>query len=110
MELKGKHVVEELDGVRCTIVESGIPDDRKAFLSGLLHHNGFDVKAVPVAGKEGNASGTWTIGVTDILFNPVIAIYQQKLFREDGNIVTPAYWHEQYTEADLPYWQTTHTP
>lgn len=110
MELKGKHVVEELDGVRCTIVEAGIPAARKAFLSGLLQHNGFDVKAVQVPGKEENEQETWTVGVTDILFNPVIAIYQQKLLRPDGNIVTPAYWHEHQAEADLPYWQTKHTP
>ncbi|MBN1200159.1 MAG: hypothetical protein JXA23_12460 [Bacteroidales bacterium] len=106
MELKGKHLVEELEGVRCTIVESGIPASRKAFLSRLLEHNGFEVRVTQDKDKEGHALESWTLGVTDILFNPVIAIYQQKLFTGEGDIVTPAYWQEHFPEAGIPYWQT----
>ena len=105
MELRGKHVVDELDGVRCTIVESGLTGERKEFLSQLLRQNGFEVKTTPGVGKEENASETWILGVTDILLNPVIVLYQQKFFREDGKVVTPAFWREDFTEADLPYWQ-----
>jgi len=43
--------------------------------------------------------------VTDIHFNPTIAVYAHKLHRKDGAEVTPAYWEQSGLPADLPYWQ-----
>ena len=36
MPLKSKHIVEEIDGVRCTIVEKGAEPARVEFLKKLL--------------------------------------------------------------------------
>ena len=39
-----KHIVSEIDGVRCTIVETGATLERAAFLSDLLEFNNLEVK------------------------------------------------------------------
>ena len=39
-----KHIVNEIDGVRCTIIETGISIDRVAFLRELLEFNNLEVK------------------------------------------------------------------
>ncbi|TSA24326.1 MAG: hypothetical protein D4R67_12095 [Bacteroidetes bacterium] len=105
MALKGKHNVAEIDGVRCTVVESGIPGERVDFLSELLTYNGFEVKSEQGKDKEGNVLETYITGVTDILFNPMIAVYEQKLFRTDGKVVTAAYWEQKNADTGIPYWQ-----
>ena len=33
---KGKHIVEEIDGVRCSLVEKGVSPTRAEFLKKLL--------------------------------------------------------------------------
>lgn len=114
---KGKHIIGEIDGVRCTIVETDITENRMNFLKKLLDHNNFTVK-VKVEKKEsaGTQSGnenlpvTYTIGVTDIVFNPVIAVYQKRLRTFDGKIVTPAYWNQAPTQTDHPYWMVKPSP
>lgn len=98
---KGKHIVEEIDGVRCSIVESGVSESRVKFLSELLSFNGLTVKSAA------DDKGTFVIGVTDILFNPVIAVYQRRLKSKTGHKITPAYWLEESfkeTEAEVNYW------
>jgi hypothetical protein len=102
---KGKHHVSEIEGVRCTVVEAGISDDRAAFLKQLLVHNGYEVKCEKEKTKEGAPCDTNLLGVTDILFNPVIKVYQHRLLREDGKEVTPAYWNQWQADIDIPYWQ-----
>ena len=105
MALKGKHNVAEINGVRCTVVESGITKDRIEFLNKLLSHNGYEVKLEQEKDKEGTLLDTYLIGVTDILFNPVIMIYMLKLFRKDGQVVTAGYWEQKPTDTEIPYWQ-----
>jgi len=105
MALKGKHIVAEIEGTRCTVVESGITGTRKTFLTDLLTYNGYTVKAEHMKDKDGNTLDSFMIGVTDILFNPVIVLYQHKLQRKDGTGVTPAYWEQKTMETELPYWQ-----
>lgn len=103
--LQGKHKVEEIDGVRCTVCGKGISGERRDFLTDLLTSAGYEVKSAHEIAKDGAACDTYILGVTDILFNPVIRVYQQKLFRKDGHIVTPAYWEQKSSYLDLPYWQ-----
>ena len=43
MVLKAKHIVEEISGQRCTVVEKGIEKKRVDFLKKLLQHNQFEV-------------------------------------------------------------------
>jgi len=39
-----KHIIGEIDGIRCTIVETGANLERSAFLSDLLSFNNLEVK------------------------------------------------------------------
>lgn len=98
---KGKHIVEEINGVRCTVVESALTEDRLGFLSDLLVLNGFTIH------RMDDPKGGFVLGVTDILFNPVIAVYQRRLKTKTGHKVTPAYWLQESfheTEAEVNYW------
>lgn len=98
----GKHLVEEIDGVRCSVVEKGASQERAGFLKKLLELNGYEVKTE----SEGEA-GTFKIGVTDLLFNPVVDVYKRHLKSLTGHKVTPAYWLQQSdkeTEAEVHYW------
>ena len=99
-----KHQVGEIDGVRCTIVESGIPAKRMEFLRSLLTDNKFEVKVREDAPVEGSTETLYTIGVTDILFNPAYAIYERSLLKPDGTIVTPAYYRQMEGDTSVLYW------
>jgi hypothetical protein len=103
--LKGKHQVAEIAGTRCSVAETGVPENRKAFLTGLLEGNGYTVISEPEKSKDGTPLETYIVGVTDFMFNPVIVIYEQKLFRKDGALVTPAYWDQKTVQTEIPYWQ-----
>ena len=96
---KGKHIVEEIDGTRCTIVEKCIDENRMKFLKDLLEFNKYEVK---VATDKDNLS---TIGVTDIIFNPIIAVYEKTLHTPDGKVVTPAFWNQYSANPPRLYWK-----
>ncbi len=99
---KGKHIVEEIDGVRCSVVEKGVSPERAEFLKKILELNGYTVKEA----SEGEG-GTLKIGVTDILFNTVVDVYKRKLKSPSGKKVTPAYWlqeSESETAKEVNYW------
>lgn len=99
---KGKHIVEEIDGVRCSVVETGATAERVEFLKKLLERNNYTVKTGP--DKE---ESLLKIGVTDLLFNPVIDVYKRGLKSPSGKKVTPAYWLQQSdkeSEAEVNYW------
>lgn len=99
---KGKHLVEEIDGVRCTVVEKGITPERAEFLKKLLEQNGYKVKTAEEADLV-----TLKLGVTDLLFNPIIDVYERRLKSPSGKRVTPAYWLQESnkeTEAEVNYW------
>jgi hypothetical protein len=93
-----KHIVGEIDGIRCTIVESGITLDRLAFLTDLLQFNNFDVKEMKVPSEVEDEEPKYTIGVTDLVFNPVFAIYECLLKNREGDCVTPEYWKKGYDD------------
>jgi len=100
---KVKPVVEEIEETRCIIVETGINEGRLDFLKKLLEHNGYVVK-VKMA-----EDGTATIGVTDLMFNPVLDVYKRRLKSLNGKRVTPAYWlqiSDAETESEVNYWNT----
>jgi len=127
MAINKNHEFEELDGVKCGIVEKNVSPNRVAFLKQLLEHNGYTVVAVPspppkaapakpVATEEGTeapapapeptAPETFTVGVTDYTFNPINAVYGRLLKAPNGHYVTPAYWQQQEAESDdsVPYY------
>jgi hypothetical protein len=99
---KGKHLVEEIDGVRCSVVEKEVSPERTEFLKKLLELNGYTVKIASESEAE-----TFKIGVTDLLFNPVIDVYKRSLKSLTGHKVTPAYWlqeSDKETESEVNYW------
>ena len=87
-----KHIVGEIDGIRCTIVESEVTLERAAFLTDLLRLNNLEVKEVVVPSAEEGEEPKYTVGVTDLVFNPVFAVYERSLKNADGEVVTPEYW------------------
>jgi hypothetical protein len=99
-----KHVVSEIDGVRCTIVETGAPLERAAFLRDLLEFNGFEVKELTEASDNQSSEPKYTIGVTDLVFNPVFAVYECLLKIREGGYVTPGYWNQECVKCDPRYW------
>lgn len=100
-----KHQIGEIDGIRCTLVESGVTEERMSFLRDLLANNKLEVRIREDAPGEGSTGVTYTVGVTDIIFNPVYAIYERTLLRPDGKVVTPAYWRQLEADTDGEYWR-----
>ena len=47
MAINKNHEFEDLDGVKCAIVEKNASKERVAFLKDLLEHNNFKVIVVP---------------------------------------------------------------
>ena len=123
MAINQNHLFEELNGVKCAIVEKNVAGPRVDFLRWILEYNGYTVvvvvspppKGAPAAPAEGSVSTpasppaleTFTIGVTDVMFNPVNAIFGRLLKAPGGHIVTLAYWQQQENVSDdeKPYFE-----
>jgi hypothetical protein len=99
-----KHQVGEIDGIRCTIVESGITKKRMEFLRDLLTFNKLEVKVKEDVPAEGLAEILYTVGVTDIVFNPAYAVYERSLLKPDDTVVTPAYYRQLEGDTSVLYW------
>lgn len=125
MALNKNHEFEDLNGVKCGIVEKNVSPERVAFLKELLEYNGYTVitapspapKATPApkpaVTTEGNIEPqtqipeTFTVGVNDYTFNWVNAIFGRLLHTKDGHIVTLAYWEqkEKTSHDEIPYYE-----
>jgi hypothetical protein len=125
MAINKNHEFEELDGVKCGIVEKNVAAARVAFLKNLLEQNKFTVVVVPsptakaaapvVKTEDGIittepeiiAPETFTIGVTDYTFNATNAIFGRLLKTKEGQIVTLAYWQqkEKLSNDEVPYFE-----
>ena len=99
-----KHIVSEINGVRCTIIETGATLDRIAFLTDLLNFNNLDVKEMQEVSEVEGGELKYTIGVTDLIFNPVFAVYERLLKTREGTFVTPGYWKQECIDCDPRYW------
>lgn len=134
MAINKNHEFEELDGVKCAIVEKNASRERVDFLKDLLEFNQLTVivvaspppkavapkpappvaegEVVPVVIEEPAPPppATFTIGVTDVRFNPTNAIFGRMLKTTDGKIVTLAYWNEQekISNDEIPYFEKQH--
>jgi hypothetical protein len=104
-----KHIIGEIDGIRCTIVESGVSVERAAFLRQLLEFNNFEVKELKVVSEVPGTEPGYTIGVTSLVFNPVFAIYECALKTPEGGYVSPGYWKQECIECDPRYWMRKKT-
>jgi hypothetical protein len=99
-----KHIIGEIDNIRCTIVEKGISLERAAFLRELLEYNKLEVKEMVEPSEQTGDEAKYTIGVTDLVFNPVFAIYERRLKTMNNVPVTPGYWKQECVECDPRYW------
>jgi len=102
--INAKHIVSEIDGIRCTIIETGATLERVAFLSDLLGFNNLEIKEMLEVSDTPDQEPKYTIGVTDLIFNPVFAIYERQLKTREGSLITPGYWKQECTECDPRYW------
>ena len=136
MAINKNHECEELNGVKCAIVEKNASAERVAFLKELLENNKYTVMVVaspppkvaapppkPTVMSEGNtqpqpqsqsqpppappAPATFTVGVTDVTFNPTNAIFGRLLHTKNGHVVTLAYWQqkESVSHDEVPYYE-----
>lgn len=123
MAINKNHEFEELDGVKCAIVEKNASQQRVDFLKPLLQFNNYTVvivaspppktTAAAVAAATNDAPveppppppATFTIGVTDVTFNATNAIFGRSLKTPGGRVVTLAYWQQKETVSrdDVPY-------
>ena len=100
---QAKYAIDIINGTRCRIIESTSDEIRMQFLKDLLSLNNYEVKV------DLDVEGKYRIGVTDVTFNPVIAVYERKLKSKTGHWVTPAYWlqiSDHETEKEMNYWLT----
>jgi hypothetical protein len=171
MAINQNHLFEDLNGVKCAIVEKNVAAGRVDFLRRILEYNRYTVvvvaspppkpaaaapaaatpasapaspaaaipaasaaSAVPVASVPAPATSaapeasvaaapaegpgpvgapappaapppppapeTFTVGVTDVMFNPVNAIFGRLLKTPEGHIVTLAYWQQKENQSD----------
>lgn len=125
MAINKNHEFEELNGVKCAIVEKNASQQRVDFLKPLLEFNKYTVvvvpspapkAATPAAAPPANAEtateaapttppATYTIGVTDVTFNSINAIFGRLLKTPGGQVVTLAYWQQKETASrdHVPY-------
>jgi hypothetical protein len=125
MALNKNHEFEDVNGIKCCIVERTVSQERMQFLKALLEGNCYTVvvaeiapKAAPVpAPKEGEEavevppapSGPilYTVGVTDLTFNSVNAIFGRFLRTKEGDVVTLKYWQQKESVSNdaVPYFE-----
>ena len=133
MAINKNHEFEELGGVKCAIVEKNASKERVAFLKDLLEYNNFEVVVIaspppkaaaapkPAPPTEGSTEPqpqpeqtltppppeTFSIGVTNLAFNPTNAIFGRLLKTKNGHIVTQAYWYQKDNTShdEIPYYE-----
>jgi hypothetical protein len=137
MAINKNHEFEELGGVKCAIVEKNASKERVAFLKDLLETNHFEVVVVPSPPPKAAAAPkpaapadpnslpqslpiaigtepivppppeTFSLGVTNLAFNPTNAIFGRLLRTKDGHIVTQAYWYQKdgVSHDETPYYE-----
>jgi hypothetical protein len=120
MAINKNHEFEDLEGVKCAIVEKNATPERVDFLKKLLELNKYTVVVVkspppkvvapvvdPNAPPPPPLPETYTVGVTDVSFNVTNAVFGRLLRAPDGHIVTLNYWQQKDTIArdDVPYYE-----
>ena len=129
MALNPNHTFEDLGDKKCSIIEKNCTPERADFLNKLLTYNGFEVVVVkspppkaakpaapaaevtpadvPVAEAAPMPPDTFSVGVTDLSFNPVNAVFNRDLNTPEGAVVTSDYWKQKEAapKADEWYWK-----
>lgn len=122
MAINQNHLFEDLDSIKCAVVEKNVSAARVEFLKKLLEYNGYTIVAVPsappksapapsgdngVADQSEEVVSTFTLGVTDVTFNSTNAIFGRLLRTPEGRVVTNAYWNQEEKISDdtVPYFE-----
>ncbi|MGB5243863.1 MAG: hypothetical protein WBN28_07960 [Lutimonas sp.] len=106
MGLSGKHQFGSIGETRVTFVEKNATQERLEFLKRLLEVNGFEVITEEEKRKTEDDPQLFTIGVTDMVFNPTVYVFQRRLKTIDGlHKVTPDYWNQVSEETHPQYWK-----
>ena len=98
MAINPHHTIEEVNGTSCSVIEKGISADRAAFLKEILESSGQSVI------QSSDAEGKVTLGVTNLAFNVLYALYGGRLKNLKGELVTPSYWYTMKTNEGF-YWE-----
>jgi len=106
MGLSGKHTFGSIEETRVTFVEKKISEHRKDFLKKLLEHNGFDVVLQEEKRKTEEEPQLYTVGVTDMVFNPTVWVFERRLKTFEGKKVTQDYWNQLSEEVNPKYWKS----
>ena len=143
MAINKNHEFEELNGIKCAIVEKNASEGRVEFLKQLLEFNKYTVVVAASAPPKVAAApkptpqpppqpqpdpnpqpepspqpppepqppppSTYTVGVTDVTFNPTNAIFGRILKTPDGHVVTQAYWKQKEATShdEVPYYEAS---
>ncbi len=132
MAINKNHEFEDLDGIKCAVVERNLSPARLQFLKELLEYNHYTTVVVaspppkaaapkpaapvaegaahepaPVVAETPPAPELFTLGVTDATFNATNAVFGRLLKTRTGHVVTLAYWHqkEAVSQDEVPYFQ-----
>jgi len=106
MTLNGKHLFGSIGETRVSFIEKKIDENRKDFLKKLLEYNGLEVIVDKLAVKNiAEDPQLYTIGVTDMTFNPTIAVFERKLKTFNNKKVTQDYWFQRSEEVPPQYWK-----
>lgn len=105
MALSGKHEFGEIGETRVTFVEKKVGRERAEFLKALLEHNGFEVITEEIVPKTPEEELLFNLGVTDMVFNPTVWVYQRRLHTFYGRKVNPSYWNQEDEDTAPQYWE-----
>ncbi len=104
MTLESNHNYGDIDGTRVTFLGKKIERSRMEFLKELMEYNGFEVIVKEEKKRKEEDPDLFTLGVTDMLFNPTIWVFGRKLKTLDGHIVTREYWEQISKSSNPHYW------
>lgn len=108
MGLEGKHQFGSIGEQRVTFVEKKIEEERIDFLKNLLECNGFEVIVEELKRKSEEEPQLYNLGVTDMVFNPTVYVFQRRLKTIDGkHIVNQDYWNQISEDAKPQYWKNS---
>ena len=119
MAINQNHPFDDLDGIKCAVVEKNCKPERAEFLKNLLEYNRYTVvvakspppkaaaPATPDAPPPPPPPETFTVGVTDVTFNATNAIFGRLLYAPSGHIVTRDYWQQKdsVSHDEIPYFE-----
>jgi hypothetical protein len=98
MAINPHHTIEEINGIRCSLIERKISSERASFIQAILESSGQEV----ICGTD--PEGFITLGVTNLVFNLAHALYARQLRTPDKKLVTPAIWYQK-PQTEGFYWE-----